>query len=185
MEFRLLYDGPLRANGNLREKHTLRKEFHKQLAVLWQQVPLAGADGLLDDPPSPQKVSVIQHVGAYKFAPLVCQGLGLVCELDVVFLRPEAPGAVITQGGDIDNRLKTLFDGLRMPRGPAEIPDESAPAGDETPFYCLLEDDNLITRVNVATDRLLRKSAGANDVVLMIHATTKAVKSMWANIGLG
>jgi len=185
MEFHLLYDGPLRANGDLREKHTLRKNFHKQLAVLWQQVPLAGHDRLLLDPAPPGVVSVIQHVGAYTFAPLACRALRLVCELDVVFLRPEAPGAVVTQGGDIDNRLKTLFDGLRMPGVLTEIPASETPAEDETPFFCLLEDDNLITRVNVATDRLLRTSAGANDVVLMIHATTKAVEAIWANTGLG
>ena len=185
MEFHLLYEGSLRANGDLREKHLLRRAFHKQLAVLWRQVPLSVDHRLLADPAPAGTVSVIRHVGPYTFAPLACEALGLVCELDVVFLRPEAPGAILTQGGDIDNRLKTLFDGLRMPRVPTEIPDGERPSADESPFFCLLEDDNLITRVNVATDRLLRVNAGASEVVLVIRATTKAVKSMWANIGLG
>lgn len=185
MEFHLLYEGPLRANGDLREKHALRRRFHEQLRVLWQQVPLAGDDRLLADPAPPGTVSVIQRVGTYTFAPLVCEALSLICELDVVFLRPEAPGAVVTRGGDIDNRLKTLFDGLRMPRVATEIPPGDVPADGETPFFCLLEDDNLITRVNVATDRLLRTGAGGNDVVLLIRATTKVVKQMWANMGLG
>ncbi|MEK7993868.1 MAG: hypothetical protein AAB403_08715 [Planctomycetota bacterium] len=184
MEFHLLYEGRLRANGDLKEKHSLRQCFHKQLRALWQQVPLAGRDELLADPAPPGTGSVIRRVGEYKFAPLVCEALSLICELDVLFLRPEPPGAVVTQGGDIDNRLKTLFDGLRMARLQSEIPPGENPQGDETPFFCLLEDDNLITRVNVATDRLLRTAVEPNAVVLVIRARTKAVKTTWANTGL-
>jgi len=86
MEFHLLYKGPLKANGDSKDKHTLRKKFHKQLAVLWQHVPLKGNRWLLVDPAPPGTVSIIQHVGPYRFAPLVCEALSLVCELDILFL---------------------------------------------------------------------------------------------------
>ncbi|MEJ5357917.1 MAG: hypothetical protein WHT06_04520 [Desulfobacterales bacterium] len=186
MEFYLHYDGPLKANGNIRDKHHLREQFHAQLSVLWGQVPLApDIGGLLSYPPAKNSLSVIMKRSEFTFAPLVCEKLALVCELDITFLRPEAPGAVITQGGDIDNRLKTLFDGLRIPRVPDEIPSGFAPIENDKPFFCLLEDDNLITRVNVATGRLLRENAGQNEVVLLIKITTKAVKAIWANLGLG
>lgn len=39
--------------------------------------------------------------------------------------------------------------------------------------------------LNVATGRLLRENAGQNEVVLLIKITTKAVKAIWANLGLG
>jgi hypothetical protein len=185
MEFYLFYDGPLKAKGTAKDKNSLREKFHAQLAVLWQQVPIAGDPGMLSFPPAKRSVSVIKKAGEFTFAPLVCEALFLICELDITFLRPEAPGSVITQGGDIDNRLKTLFDGLRIPRVPDEIPDGFVPEESGKPFFCLLEDDNLITRVNVATGRLLRERAGQNDVVLLIKVTTKAVKAIWANLGLG
>ena len=49
------------------------------------------------------------------YLPLVRRSLGLACDLDIVFLRKGDPGATVSQGGDLDNRIKTLFDGLRMP----------------------------------------------------------------------
>jgi hypothetical protein len=46
--------------------------------------------------------------------------------------------------GDIDNRLKTLFDCLTLP-DPNQGYEAETPAQDELPyFYCLLEDDRLI-----------------------------------------
>lgn len=51
--------------------------------------------------------------------------------------------------GDIDNRLKTLFDALRLPNQTNELVGYDNPAPDENPFFCLLEDDSLITHVSV------------------------------------
>lgn len=43
MEFRLMYEGPLKAASNsntrVKEKHAIRKQFHTQLAELWRNVP--------------------------------------------------------------------------------------------------------------------------------------------------
>jgi hypothetical protein len=64
----------------------------------------------------------------------VCSQLRLVARLSIVMLRPEPPGSIITAGGDIDNRLKTLFDALRMPKVISEIPNGDAPQIGETPF---------------------------------------------------
>jgi hypothetical protein len=71
-------------------------------------------------------------------------------------LRPDAPGSLI-KSGDIDGRLKTLFDALRMP-GPDENELAGAsPTDDENPLYCLLQDDRLISKVTVQTDLLLEQ----------------------------
>ena len=50
------------------------------------------------------------------------------------------PGALISQGGDIDNRVKTLLDALRMPSGDEEARAPSPGAG---LLYCLMESDTL------------------------------------------
>jgi hypothetical protein len=92
----------------------IRRALHPQLRELWTHPPLdSHAEGWLSDDPDPNELSVVTHVGAFRCAPLVCEPLKLFAELDVVLLRPTTPGALIRQGGDIDNQLKTLFDALR------------------------------------------------------------------------
>ena len=121
----------------------------------------------------------------FSFVPLITTRLNLICHLDVLFLRSDPAGSLISQGGDIDNRIKTLFDALQIPDGnqlPAEKPDD-----DEAPFFCVLEDDALITRVNVETDRLLKpdvERVGSSRVLLVIVVTIKATELTWVNMDL-
>ncbi len=142
---------------------------------------------------------LLEHLAApyarrrYHFLPLVGDAFGpgteTVCALDILFLRRDMPGRILIKGkggGDIDNRLKVLFDGLRMPTSDAEIPDDATPAEDEKPFFCLLQDDSLITEVKVTTDRLLTPIVTGeheHDVYLVIHVRTLAVGSTFADIG--
>lgn len=79
--------------------------------------------------------NIIEHIGAFRFAPLVTTRYDLIATIELLFLRPEPPGRLISQGGDIDNRLKTLFDALRMPRVTSELPSGDAPRQDEDPFF--------------------------------------------------
>jgi hypothetical protein len=106
-----------------------------------------------------------------RFVPLVSERGGFTCSLEILFLRRDSPGNLIQSGGDIDNRVKVLLDGLRMPKSPAELGNHSIDSADENPFFCLLEDDKLITRISVTTDRLLvpqRANEKVNDVFLVI-----------------
>ena len=101
---------------------------------------------------------------------------GLGCSLDITFLRRDNPGGPIESGGDLDNRIKVLFDGLRIPRTCSEV--VAQPEQDEDPFFCLLEDDQLITDITVRTDKLLAPSESGekvHDVVLLIGVTTKVL----------
>ena len=52
------------------------------------------------------------------------------------------------------------------------------PEKGEDPFFCLLEDDNLITDVKVTTDRLLlpaKEDEHIHDVHLTLHVVTKII----------
>ncbi len=193
MEFRLVYRGQLPAQGSgdtrSKEKHRIRKVFHPQLKELWQQHDVLR---FRTDPHN--KVSPLAYVENiafdyrmcdHRFVPLVTKDNGLACSLDILFLRRDSPGNLIQSGGDIDNRIKTLFDGLRVPDTCAGV---SGPEEGETPFYCLLSDDSLITDVSVTTDRLLVPQAddeGLHDVALIIHVKTKiagydkAIAGLW------
>lgn len=185
MEFSLLYQGPLKSNGTTQHKQEIRRVFHPQLKLLWQQTPLNSFNEILQENPPKGKISILQKVGDFTFAPLVNEKLKLYAELDLVFLRPEAPGSLITQSGDIDNRLKTLFDALRMAKVCTEIPDGDNPNQDESPFFCLLEDDSLITKISVKTDRLLIPAPSDNHVYLLLTVKTKIVVGTWLNIAIG
>lgn len=184
MEFTLYYRGELKANRGSKDKQTLRRQFHVQLKNLWQQLPLSEMHNFLDNTPG-SSTSIIKAKRNFNFVPLVNENLNMVAELKITMLRPEPPGSIITQGGDIDNRLKTLFDALKMPSEPTAIPQDDIPSEDENPFFCLLEDDNLITKVQVETDRLLEPYQSLSEVVLLIHVTTKVTRTSYNNIGLG
>jgi hypothetical protein len=150
MEFTLTYQGKLKTNGSAKQKQVIRRVFHPQLKELWQHPPLNRFSKLLKKNPS-KKNSILQEVGLYCFAPLINNHLNNAAELEMIFLRPSPPGFLITQSGDIDNRIKTLFDSLRMPQVETEIPNGDLPQEDEDPFYCLLQDDALITKLSVDT----------------------------------
>jgi hypothetical protein len=109
MEFTLVYQGLLKANGSIIDKQNIRREFHKQLFQLWNQQPLIGYRDFLEDNPPDESASIIHKIGNFRFAPLVTSTFRLIAELSITFLRPEPPGQIITQCGDIDNRLKNTF----------------------------------------------------------------------------
>jgi hypothetical protein len=174
MEFTLYYDGMLTANAKAKYKHKLRKHFHAQLKELWAQEPLSLVKKDLLKGSEPGQTPVVPvHRKSFEFAPLVHSKLHLVADLNITMLVPGPPGQIIRRGGDIDNRLKTLLDSFTMP-DQNQTPDGS-PDPDETPFFCLLEDDKLITGLGVKTDRLLVAGAGPDEVRLLIHVRTRAV----------
>jgi hypothetical protein len=128
---------------------------------LWEHPPLKNARHFLSKKGTTKGSLIhfpelVTEVGAFSFAPLVDSSLGVVAELEVVILKPEGPGSVVRQGGDLDNQLKTLFDALRAPQHISELPTHAEPDESEHPlFFCLLEDDQLITRIDLSAYRWL------------------------------
>lgn len=194
MRFRLMYHGELKASGNNNrsaEKWKIRHDMHLQLEELWNKHPIlqghslaAMADtdesGVLraskisDDEQraaNRARLRKLIHKGGQQFLPLVSKSLSLSCSLDILFLRKDEPGFLFKkEGGDLDNRLKTLLDGLSVPT------DNELPHGSSSgiPHYCLLEDDKLITDLSIHTDRLLsRPDASQNEVSLVIDVSIK------------
>ncbi len=198
VEFRLTYSGRLlgasRNDTRAQHKHDVRRIFHKQLKRLWNVNPILkgrGSDFPIDLGGKRQFGTKIYidyladkfTVGKYPCVPLVVSALSLACRLDILFLRYDQPGATLIQSGDIDNRLKTIFDALRIPLNVEEAIGE--PAADESPLYCLLEDDKLIDHVSVSTDLLLEPDRDINDVQLVIDVKVKTIDRGWGNLDFG
>ncbi|MBZ5580953.1 MAG: hypothetical protein LAQ30_01885 [Acidobacteriia bacterium] len=182
MEFRLIYRGALPAETNkprTKSKREIRSQIHPQLKELWNSHPALKVDrGNVYPGGRPfseyfgDKYKVVSggnHI--HRFVPLITRENYHGCSLKILFLRRDMPGGIVKHGGDIDNRLKVLFDALRMPRETQEVEDFPQPA-DENPCFCLLADDQYIDEVAITTDRLLSPvgAGGAiHDVVLVIH----------------
>lgn len=174
MRISLHYRGRLNANGSPSHKHDIRLHFHHQLETLWSQFPLSEFNHWLTHKDSPiDNYSVLRTLEQYTFAPLVTERMNGIAELSITLLRPEKPGGLLTQGGDIDNRLKTLFDALTMPRHQNALPRNLDLATSPNPFFCLLEDDNLVTSLQVRTEQLLEPNVHPSDVDLVVQVRTR------------
>lgn len=199
MEFRLLYEGEILPSGNRNtrpsEKHAIRRKLHPQLRRLWKLAPQLqqyatsmGADVPPEtdrtlppgQPPwtDPERINAgIEVIGkqwnrfGYSFVPLVTSKLAVRCRLDILLLRPEEDRFIFRQG-DIDGQIKTIFDALAIPANLGQV-GSMEPQEDETPFFCLLEDDRLISEVHVNADQLLmlplEREVRANDTFVLIH----------------
>lgn len=192
MRFRLVYDGELGSSGNSSPKPGgvahIRQTLSPQLERLWathNSLQVLARDGVVQrsgstvaiyDPSRKRRALAEQFpndfdylgesipVGEKRYTPLVRESLSLACELKILFLRDQDPGDMFSQAGDLDNRIKTLFDALRMPKKDEQ--DKNPPASDH--LHCLLEDDSLISHFSVETDRLLDPASHGKRVILII-----------------
>jgi len=208
MEFYLLYEGKLTKSGGPSQKQQIRRQLHPQLVQLWNTHPallwmkehkisvlgngfpesvhpgniFEGGSALV----SLEEFADWFRLGGFRFVPLICKAFLTTCSLEILFLRRDDPGALVDQSGDIDNRIKTLFDGLRMPVEGEVIAGQQPRGPEENPFYCLLEDDSLITDFKVTAGRLLAPSVldshSENEVHLVIHVKVNVVRPIPLNM---
>lgn len=164
LELRLVYQGALHGSDKGKthsdHKQTIRRYFHKQLVNAWKTKPPLRERNGLHYPYSKQihgrviwqggetdMDQLIQSLGSKRYLPIVTEDLALACKLDILLLSRDLSGVLRT--GDLDNRIKTLLDALRMPH----VGENSD--GDEDPLYCLMEDDKLVSELHVTADLLL------------------------------
>lgn len=183
MRFRLVYQGRLKG-GNTKDRthiHEIRQRFHEQLRVLWQQEPASEHRiYYLQHPPQPGYPSLIDEVGGTQFTSLISSRIFLLAQLDILLLRPAPPGSLFEDGGDIDNRIKTLIDALRVPKL-GELPSSWSPDDNQKPLHCLLEDDKLVVQFAVETDRLLVDNCHEQDAYVVVTVSVKASKATLDN----
>jgi hypothetical protein len=204
VQFRLTYEGILkgasRTDTRATHKHSIRRAFHPQLQELWTTLPVLSRpdyspvpeqeiliNGLSFSPPRSPRLEQLKDrfiVNGYHFVPLVTEDLSVLCEIHILFLRPGLPGTLL-ESGDIDNRLKTLFDALRVP-AKNELNESAATPEDEKPFHCLLEDDKLVSHISMETDTLLEPvsiSPDKNGARIVITVRIKPYVVTIANLG--
>ena len=173
MEFVLFYRGSLPSNADAEQKHAIRQCFHQQLRELWKIEPYCRLTTLTDKSNDhPDNLCVMRE--HYCFVPLVSTKLNMIASISLTLLSPHQAGKILTNGGDIDNRLKTLFDALSVPQNNqmSQLPE---PSDSENPFYCVLEDDKLITEVNVATAQVFDPQLKQTEAILFLRVAVKSI----------
>lgn len=153
LEFHLIYQGALRANGDAKHKHAIRRYFHRQLMNAWGTLyPLKGRSVIefpaivFGEQENTREQLIQVGVAGKRFLPIVRCDLALICKLDILLLGDRR---IVLQHTDIDNKIKTLLDALQIPAA------NQFCDGPEDPLYCLLENDSLVSELRVAVDYLL------------------------------
>ena len=73
------------------------------------------SSSLVAGPEAPNVKTWIEHIAddhercGGRFVPLVSKAGGFTCALEILFLRRDNPGHIISSGGDIDNRMKVYL----------------------------------------------------------------------------
>ncbi len=183
MRFTLTYRGDLPPNANTQEKWRIRRTLEPQLRCLWETPPLNELAKYQDPDYLPNDCYVGHSLSGLEYVPLISDKLSLRAELDIFLLSASLPGGLINKSGDIDNRLKTLFDALSVPVNPQQVPPSPATEPDNRVF-CLLENDRLITRVEVSNDKLLTEKESSREALVIIRVRPIAFKVTLANIGI-
>jgi hypothetical protein len=157
MKLTLTYQGelPPRRSGLSSVKASLRSAFHPQ--ILAQVAPRLGPDTLL---------KVTNSVAGKDFVSIAHPNLQTGVELDVLLLTRQ--GSLTS--GDMDNRLKTLIDGLTRPANTQQLQQHTPPEGGG-PMYCLADDDARVKRVGVDSRRWFHPNAADGEALVIVTAT--------------
>lgn len=160
MKFKLLYFGEILINPKKRAQHIsdIRMQFHPQLKKLVEHSPWTNLTQYMEPDPIKSPITT-KRVGGIDWNPIITPNLKLIAELDIQMMHPEIVGMTRS---DIDNRIKTLFDGLRAPQNEHEIGTNTP--RDIGPIYTLLDDDHLITKLSVNTSHLLSTDMFSSDI---------------------
>lgn len=102
------------------------------------------------------------RLGEHEFVCVVNDRLRTGAELDILLLTPTS----IARPGDLDNRLKTLVDGLTRP---ANVQQLTPSASTTSQTFCLLEDDGLVTRLTVDSRPWLGRPKGSADILAVVN----------------
>jgi hypothetical protein len=205
MEFTLRYTGPLKSGRHhlVQAKHQIRCALHEQLADYWNrdhrltqvrvselQPPMKTIRHRYDVRPidgsvgGPTSWFYAHSVAGIRFVPLVTAWRFLRCELSVRLYRYEGDelhGRLLEGNGDLDNQLKTLLDALRMPHHKDELPRGCSHSGDA--FFCLLEDDCLISRLTLDTRQILGpRPADTHQVQVDLDVKIVPIRTMGLNM---
>lgn len=183
MEFCLHYYGTLKSRDNASGKHQIRQQLHPQIRSVCLSEQFSNMFDEFNDTSKHDEPHMFSDIGGKRFWFLICEGWKTIVDLNITILLPHAVGAIVHNGGDIDNRIKTLFDALRIPAVKSEIPSNDSFNYKKEGMFCLLQDDKLINRVSI-TSYQDHEPIDTDSVRCFIEVRTKITQALVGNLGL-
>lgn len=155
MELTLIYRGPLppKTRGVSPIKAQLRSAFHPQIKS--QVEPRLSREG---------RDTVTSVVQGHIFITPVHPEFRTAVDLHILLLT----SASSHRAGDLDNRLKTLIDGLTRPANTQQMKDFVP--GDPDGTFCLLDDDHLVKRLSVDARTSYEPTDDASGALVVVTA---------------
>ena len=158
----LVYLGPLKSNGDAQHKSDIRQKFSEQLSTIYKREITENENQSVRELVEEKCTRTIAGI---KYTSLVNRTLGLYAKLSVTMLSTKNSSIFANAQGDIDNRLKTIFDALSIPQ---ESPGIKIRGKLPELTICLLEDDVLIREVRVKVGELLTPEAEKSCVHVLV-----------------
>ena len=184
MQFNLIYQGDLPPNGNAAVKWQIRRKFDDQIRRLWDYPPLSDIDEYRDKDYRPNDCYLGRFVQNVEFISFVSEKIATLVELDILLLSAGMGPRIVTRGGDIDNRLKTLLDALKAPGDNGQEMPLCPDVPPDGRVYCLMDDDKLVSRLNIKVDRLLTVDNYSNNAFVVINIKITAGRGLTCNMGI-
>lgn len=184
MEFCLHYYGKLKSRDNAFGKHQIRQQLHPQMRSVCLSDQFREMFKELDGKSKKgDGMHMYLDIGEKRFWFLISEEYKTIVDLNITILLPHAVGAIVNNGGDIDNRIKTLFDALRIPSVSSEIPPTDSFDYGEEGMFCLLQDDKLINRVSIVSYQD-HEPIDKDSVRCFIEVKTKITQALVSNLAL-
>jgi len=115
---------------------------------------------------SPDGFFVVRR-GQHDFVPLVSQMRSGLVKVRIEIYRRQELGGIFDPGGDLDNQVATVLDGLRIPQDDNEAKSLGLPVNGRC--FCFLEDDSLISVITIESRQLLGQLAKPEHARLQVH----------------
>jgi len=179
MDFTLYYKGKLKSNGDKKEKHRIRKYLSIQIEKLWDQEPLISFKQFLES----EFDAFSRQINGISFSSIINNEFHYVADIDIVLLHKDPIYKMIKNGGDIDNRIKTLLDSLKMPSR-SEFPDNSIRSNETNRIFCLLHDDSLVSSLKITSKQFLGSDISNNEVILLIDVHARKITTLLGGMEL-
>ena len=180
MHITLTYRGPI--PGNARKKQDvwrLREAFHHQLAKIRNTEQFNYVDSYLATATHQRRGDLRRRIGGKFFNPFITDLFKTRCSLYIRVFRGMRQFNPVLGNVDLDNRVKTIIDGLRAPSQQGEMIEIER----ET-TYVLIDDDSIVDGITIKSDHLLDEDD--EEVVLaIVTANIHLSHATWENIHLG
>lgn len=158
----------------------MRRDFHSQLSKLWGKEPFQVLKQWEESDFAAGAPKFTRQWRDQTFVPLLGEQIGVGARIDITLLTGMPSQKQVVSAGDLDNRIKRIIDALRVPKGESEMAIHLPPGAR---WYCLLEDDDVVTAVSARLGAFLA-SDDPSESFAFIRVSPSPLRVTMDNLGM-